>query len=366
MSERLTQITLDDVEDLGVGCGILGTGGGGATYAGELMAKQVLEDRGPVRLVGLDELPPDGLILPIGTIGAPTVSLEKLPAGTEPARLRAHVEARFDAPVVALMPVEIGGSNGVKPIAYAGLLDLPVVDGDAMGRAFPEVQMVSMNVAGLPPGIVLLCDPHGNLVSFEPASEQWAERLARTAAVAMGGSAVEIDYIMSAGEARAAGAIVEGSVTKAVEIGRALRGRGAADGVQALVDHLGAYALIEGKIIDVERRTTGGFVRGSVTVEGTGDDAGRLLRVEIQNENLAAFEDGRMLCCVPDLISLVDDQSGEAVPTEVLRFGQRVAVIALPCDPLWRTERGLRVAGPRAFGYDLDYVPVEDALAPRA
>lgn len=360
----LAQITHDDVEDLGVGCGILGTGGGGATYAGELMAKQVLEDRGPVRLVSLGDLPRDGLILPIGTIGAPTVSLEKLPAGTEPARLRAHVEARFDAPVVALMPVEIGGANGVKPIAYAGLLGLPVVDGDAMGRAFPEVQMVSMNVAGLPPGLVLLCDPHGNVASFEPANDYWAERLARTAAVAMGGSAVEIDYIMSAAEAH--GAIVEGSITKAVEIGRALRGRGAADGVQALVGHLGAHALIEGKVIDVERRTAGGFVRGSVTIEGTGDDAGRLLRVEIQNENLAAFEDGRMLCCVPDLISLVDDQSGEAVPTEVLRFGQRVAVVAMPCDPLWRSPRGLEIAGPRAFGYDLDYVPVEDALAPRA
>ena len=366
MSERRTQITVDDVEDLGVGCGILGTGGGGATYAGELMAKQVLGDRGPVPLVGLDDLPGDGLILPIGTIGAPTVSLEKLPAGTEPARLRAHVEERFDKPVVALMPVEIGGSNGVKPVAFASLLELPVIDGDAMGRAFPEVQMVSMNVAGLPPGLVLLCDPHGNLATFEPTTDYWAERLARTAAVAMGGSAVEIDYIMSVDEARDHDAIVKGSITKAIEIGRALRGRGAADGVQALVDHLGAHALIEGKVIDVERRTSGGFVRGSVTVEGTGADAGRLLRVEIQNENLAAFEDGRMLCCVPDLISLVDDQSGEAVPTEVLRFGQRVAVIALPCDPLWRSERGLQIAGPRAFGYDIDYVPVEDALARRA
>jgi DUF917 family protein len=363
VSERLTHVTVDDVDDLAVGCGILGTGGGGQTYAGELMARQVLEERGPVRLVTLDDLDPEGLVLPIGTIGAPTVSLEKLPAGTEPARLRRHVEERFRKPVTALMPVEIGGANGVKPVAYAGLLDLPIIDGDAMGRAFPEVQMVSMNVAGLPPGLVLLCDAHGNVASFEPVDERWAERLARTAAVSMGGSAVEIDYIMSVAEAY--GAIVEGSITRAIQIGRALRGRGT-DGVAALVEHLGAFALIEGKIIDVERRTTGGFVRGSVTVEGTGDDAGRLVRVEIQNENLAAFEDGRLLCCVPDLISLVDDQNGEAVPTEVLRFGQRVAAIALPCDPLWRSERGLQIAGPRAFGYELDYVPVEEAHAQRA
>ena len=41
---------------------------------------------------------------------------------------------------------------------------------------------------------VPLCDPHGNLATFEPPTDDWAERLARTAAVAMGGSAVEVDY----------------------------------------------------------------------------------------------------------------------------------------------------------------------------
>jgi DUF917 family protein len=356
-------VTVDEVEDLAVGCGILGTGGGGQTYAGALMVRQALEDYGPVPLVDLADLPSDGLIMPIGTIGAPTVALEKLPSGTEARRLRDHVEARFGAPVAALMPVEIGGSNGVEPVGYAAELGLPLLDADAMGRAFPEVQMVSMNVAGLQTGLVSLADAHGNIATFDPVDEAWAERLARTAAVAFGGSAVEVDYVMTAEQAR--GAIIEGSVTRAIEIGQALR-RYAGDGLPTLLDHLGALALIEGKIVDVERRTAGGFVRGDVAIEGTGADAGRLVRVEIQNENLAVFEDGRMVACVPDLISLVDDQTGHAVPTELLRFGQRVAVIALPCDPLWRTERGLAIAGPRAFGYDIDYVPVEESRVGRA
>jgi DUF917 family protein len=32
----------------------------------------------------------------------------------------------------------------------------------------------------------------------------------------------------------------------------------------------------------------------------------------------------------------------------------------MACDPVWRTEAGLAAAGPRAFGYDFDYVPVEE------
>ena len=106
--------------------------------------------------------------MPIGTIGAPTVGLEKLPSGTEARLVRAEIEARLGQPVVALMSIEIGGSNGVEPVAFAAELGLPLLDADAMGRAFPEVPMVSMNVAGIPPGLLLMADCHGNVATFQP------------------------------------------------------------------------------------------------------------------------------------------------------------------------------------------------------
>jgi hypothetical protein len=56
---------------------------------------------------------------------------------------------------------------------------------------------------------------------------------------------------------------------------------------------------------------------------------------------------------------VIDTESGYAIQTERVRYGQRVSVIAFPCDPIWRTPAGLELADPRAFGYDLDYVPVE-------
>jgi uncharacterized protein len=121
--------------------------------------------------------------------------------------------------------------------------------------------------------------------------------------------------------------------------------------------------LLDGKIVDVERRTTGGFARGSVLVEGNGADSGRLLRLEIQNENLVAIEDGIVRASVPDLISVVDATTADAIATELVRYGQRVTVVAFGCDPIWLTPRGLETAGPRAFGYDFDYTPLEVAGA---
>ena len=357
----MNRVAIDDVHALALGCAVLGTGGGGHTYESELVTLQALEAYGDVELVGLDALDPDGIVMPLGNIGAPTVSLEKLPSGEEAPRVRAHVEELLGKPVVAVMASEIGGSNGLLPVAYAAQLGLPLLDADAMGRAFPEVQMVSMHVAGLHPELIVLCDVVGSLVSVRAASGEWAERIARNVTVAFGGTSLMADFVMTAAQAR--GAIIEGTVTQAIGIGRAMLG--AEDPVIALMDEVGAARLIEGKVVDIERRTTGGFVRGSAVIEGTGADGGRVLRLEIQNENLAAFEDGEVLACVPDLITVVDAQAGTAVATELLRYGQRVAVLAFGCDPLWRTPRGLEVAGPRAFGYAFDYVPYQEAVRER-
>ncbi|WP_460304083.1 DUF917 domain-containing protein [Actinocorallia aurea] len=352
-------VTLDDLPALARGCAVLGTGGGGQADTGLLAAARALEEYGPVPLVDLADIPDDGLILPLSAIGAPTVAHEMLMSGEEPVLLRDEVERLLGRPVTAVMASEIGGSNGVGPVGWAARLGVPLIDADGMGRAFPEVQMVSMYVAGLPADLVVLADVQGNVVTVRPVDGLWSEKIARAVCVACGASALMADYVLTGAQAR--GAVIEGTVSQAIAIGRAVEG--AADPVTALRDVLDARVLLTGKLIDVDRRTGGGFVRGSLVVEGTGDDRGRLLRVEIQNENLVALESGRVLASVPDLITVVDAQTGDAISTESLRYGQRVSVLAWACHPLWRTLRGLDTAGPRAFGYDLDYVPVEDLHA---
>ncbi|GAA4081628.1 DUF917 domain-containing protein [Nocardioides kongjuensis] len=352
--QRVHEIDLETLDALGRGCAVLGTGGGGDVAAPLIAAAHAIRTRGPVPIVQLSDLPNDALIAPLSGIGAPTVSVEMLPGQSEVHRLREAAERFMGGPLSAVMSSEIGGSNGVEPLLWASLLGLPIVDADGMGRAFPEVQMVSMNVAGLPVNVVIVADLAGNVTTIQPIDGDWSERIARAACVAGGASALMADYILTAEQAR--GAVIEGSVSHAVHLGQSTVG--AADPLEALRSELDARVLISGKIVDIERRTGGGFVRGSVVVEEIGG-AGRLTRVEIQNENLAVFEDGEVLASVPDLISVVDTQTASAISTESLRYGQRVSVLAWPCHPLWRTDRGLTIAGPRAFGYAIDYVPVE-------
>jgi DUF917 family protein len=322
------------------------------------MALQAVEDYGPVPLADLDDLPEEGLLMPCGGIGAPTVSIEKIENGREGGRLRDEVERLRDRPVVALMAGEVGGSNGLIPVVWAAHVGLPVIDGDGMGRAFPEIPQVSMEVAGISPNPAIMTDERGNVVVFRALDGDWMERIERAAAVEFGGMAASSEYQLTVGEARA-GAVVNHTISLAIRLGTVVLDA-EHDPIAALVEELRAAHLIAGKVVDVERRTTGGFVRGSATIEGLGEDSGRGLRLEIQNENLVALEGERALAMVPDLISVLDSESAEAISTERLRYGQRVTAIAFPCDPIWRTERGLELGGPRHFGYDFDYVTVEE------
>jgi DUF917 family protein len=341
---------------------VLGSGGGGRVDVGLMVAGNALAKHGPVKLLDpdeLDELDPDGLVLPLASMGAPTVHLEQFSSGDEPKLIRDEVERALGKRVVAVMSTEIGGTNGVEPVAHAAQLGLPLLDADGMGRAFPEVHQVSMHVAGLKVGIVVAADVAGNVVTIWPKEARWAEHLTRLVCVAMGSVALTTDHIMRVAEV--SGAVVPRTVSHALSIGAAITGdeRGR---VSELVTALDGYRLLTGKIVDVERITAGGFARGAVLIEGMGEDRDRLLRVEFQNENLVAVEDGVVLVTVPDLITVVDAQTADAVPCELLRYGQRVTVVVAPCHGIWRTDAGLAVVGPRAFGYDCDYVPVEERL----
>jgi uncharacterized protein len=347
----------DSLRALARGCAVLGAGGGGDTYLALLQALQATEDHGPVPLVDLDELPDDSLIMPCGGIGAPTVSIEKIENGNEGHRLREELEFLTGRQVAALMAGEIGGGNGVLPIAWAAGMGLPLVDADGMGRAFPEVPQVTMQLAGISPSPAVMTDERGNLVVFRTISGHWMERLERAATVEFGGAASSTEFSLTAAEARTA--TIHDSVSLAIRIGSAVSGA-TGDRVAALIAEIGAFRLVTGKIADVERLTRSGFVRGSVVVEGLGADAGRLIRIELQNENLVALERGRVLASVPDLITVLDSETADAIATERLRYGQRVTVIAFACAPVWRTEEGIAATGPRAFGYDFDYAPVEE------
>lgn len=350
----MRSVTLDQVDDLALGATLLGTGGGGDPYVARLMLKQAIETYGPVELVDPADLPPDGLVVTVAVVGAPTVLLEKIPAGTEFLGAVNALAKYLGKEPVAIMPIEVGGLNTLLPLAVAAEMGIPVVDADGMRRAFPQIEMTVFTLAGIMAAPMAVADEKGNLCVFETNTNQLGESLVRGAVMSLGLASAFASYSMTAAE------VVEhaigGSLTYCMQLGGLLAAvqRGEAGAYERFLDQAEGSVVFSGTIIDVDRRTTDGFSKGTVTIEAR-DGSSRRMQVEIQNEFLVAFEDGEPVVTVPDLICILDAETATPITTEILGYGQRVDVVAMPCAPEWHRDGMLDVVGPKAFGFDLEY-----------
>jgi DUF917 family protein len=183
----------------------------------------------------------------------------------------------------------------------------------------------------------------------------------------MGGSVFR-SQVMSGADIKATS--VHGTISLALAIGRAIRGLNDKQRhwYERLRDACDALKLFEGKVISIDRRISGGWVRGHAVLSSLDGGDDQQARLDFQNEHVIvrAGRDGsfpRILATIPDLIAVLDSETGTPITTEGMRFGMRVIIIGIPCHPLWRTPRGLELANPRYFGWDIDYVPIEDRLA---
>ncbi|MDO5594189.1 MAG: DUF917 domain-containing protein [Eubacteriales bacterium] len=355
-------IGIQEIEDIALGAALLGAGGGGDPYVGKLVAMGAVKECGPVTLLDPEEVPDDALLVPIAMMGAPTVLGEKGIGGGEYQTLYNMVSQFFGKKIYAFMPIEAGGVNSMLPIAACARLGLPLVDCDGMGRAFPELQMVTFTIGGMSATPMALTDEKGNSVIFETITNKWTEELARAVTMSCGGSVSVSLYPMTGAQMKAYS--VKNIVTRSQKLGEAIRTvKNCADDVtpeEHFLQFSEGYKLFKGKIADVLRETRGAFNFGKVMLEGIGECKGHQAYVEFQNENLTATVDGEILATTPDLICLVDTETFTPVTTDALKYGKRVLVIGLKCFEMWRTPAGIDLVGPRYFGCDTDYIPLEE------
>jgi hypothetical protein len=355
------ELGLVDLRDLARGAALLGTGGGGDPYVGRLMVEQAIRAGGTVTVVGLDELEDDAFVIPTAMMGAPTVMLEKLPRGDEGVVALRTLEAIFGRKADATMPIECGGINSTMPLVVGALLGIPIVDADGMGRAFPELQMETFHVHGVSGTPMAIANERGDVVVVRTDDNLTMERYARAVTVQMGGAALIAEYAMDGATAKRAS--IPGTLSLGINIGRRMREARAAhdDPFDALIEFLAgtlyrhARVIFEGKVTDVSRSTSGGFVRGTAVVEG----AAAVLEVVFQNEHLVARIDGEVAAIVPDLICVLEADTAEPITTERIRYGQRVKVMAVSTPPMMRTPEALAVFGPSGFGLSEPFRPVE-------
>jgi hypothetical protein len=355
----------DDLKYFVLGATILGTGGGGDPREGLRLLEEALTLRGKIDIVKVDELSEDAIIVVpyfVGTI-APGAEPKKAVRIEEPIK-RAFEEMNkmLGGRVSAVLATEMGGLNTAVPLYVAAKVGLPVVDGDLLGRAAPELHQCTVHVYDIPMYPSVIVTSTGNIVIVREYSDiDDYEAIARYLSVLDGKSAAVVDTPLD--KERAAKAIVRDTISLAYRLGKEVyeaREEGK-DPVEAIVRVLGGWKIFEGTVEKYEWRDEKGFLVGETEVRGVGRWEGHKLRTWIKNEHIMAWLDDKPIVMPPDLISFVLDD-GEPITNSDLREGYKVHVIAARAPEVWRTRKGLELFGPRHFGFDYDYVPVEELV----
>lgn len=346
------RFTAADIRPMALGAAIMGSGGGGDPYLGEIMLSSLLASGGHVDIVSLDDLPDSAQLAPFALVGAPHAITEKLLGIEGIHQLFADANLRSRVPD-AVVPYEFAGLNAMYPLAAAAVLGVPCADADATGRGVASLDTTVPALDGVQAESFILCDPLGRTVTVSATGALSMERLARPIVESMGSLALLSTSSLDVAYCRRH--LIPGTVTRCLELGRlflTLHERELHE-IDERLATIGGKLLGSGTIVERISRTSPSGARTALSVHG--DDSS--LRVELMNEFHVVVDDGVVVASVPDIIVVVDRDTWAPLSVEDAGEGQDVVVIALPAPERWLTPEGLRHAGPRAHGYALDYTP---------
>jgi len=364
-------LTEQEMVDMMVGSSIQATRSSNSATLIKRVRDAVAEGR-RFTMMAVEDVPDDWTVVIPSAIGGggawehvrERAERQKLPLVEEPMlkaieALSRHVGKRFQA----VVRTEAAGST-LTAFLMASALGVPVVDACVTGRAVPEMQQSVPYINGLSATPAAMVTRWGDTLLIDRAVDDYrVEDLGRAVAVASGGSVQMANSPLSGAQLKRG--VIRGSVSEAILYGRTVREarEQGHDPIGALLKVSNGHALFRGVVTRADMKGDRGFTWWDVELAGVQQYAGHVYKVFVKNENILAWLDGRPDAMSPDLICNLDPKTGDAVPSQGLggyQLNTEVVMVGIPASPLWRTPKGIEVLGPRHFGFDLDYVPLED------
>lgn len=371
--------TRQEAEDFVRGCTFYATGGGGLPENGIQSLMSEINNGREISWVDINEVPDDILVacpFLMGSIAPHTPDIIKemesfgLNANTsengEKERLAKAVqelEIYTNKKIGAVVPIELAGANTSGPISAGSSLGILSVDGDYCGRAIPEILQITPYLNGMNYLPITSVDEWGNVcIIKEGLSLKVAERVGKMISAAAYGLAGQAGFLMTGKELKKV--IIPGTLTEAYELGKFIREERekGENVVNKMVEKLDGWLLAKGEITKIDDYDKNGYYWGDIFIDGSGEFSEDFFRIWFKNENHVCWKNGEPYITSPDLICIVDLLTGEPIPNPKIMAGQKVAVIGVKAREQIRTEEAISVLGPRYFGFDIDYKPIEETL----
>lgn len=411
-------LSREDLMSFTIGAMALSTGGGGVRPLEERIEKMVenaLNQGKKFSLVTVDEIPDDELVLSsLGTGGSLRVE-QKLRWMNQPGFFAASggvLRTGFDggkyirdqimlkdktfAPLNSWSELpgpdwrdaglkrlmELIGNRKIfsqlqgeiMQMALPGLLSYPdrkwpIIDATGCGhRAVPECSISTLYIHDVPICPAVITTSWGDMLVLEKTlSWQRAEEIIEGISTFSGGTcggpfAVEGNVIKKA--------LLPGAISFTIKIGKAIRkavdsGDNPIEAMIEASDGL-AYKVFEGKVNALLFEEKYSFIWGYSLINGTGDWEGQHMKIWFKNENHISWLDEKPWITSPDGLNVIDPKTGWGLSnywTSEWEHGRDVAVIGVRAEDIWRTEKGLKLLGPKHFDYDIPYRPIEKIIS---
>lgn len=351
----MNSLSLQEVEDILVGCTILGTGGGGSLDEG-LEAVRIAFNKGyEFKLLDFDEVNDEKYYINPYYCGSVSPKEEKKELSNELVMAVKALEKYMNVEFDGVVSIEYGGGNTGQAMAAAAEMGKYIVDCDAAGRAVPELQFSTYFITNKPIYPFSVATRFGDIGIFPKVKDDArAEALSRFIAVGSEGTVGMADHPIKGKllkesvipYALSYAGIVGKAQRKAVENGR--------DPIEEIISAAEGYLLFEGIVSEVEWGKKDGFTVGTINIDGINDYTNDNFKIWYKNENMISWKNNIPFVTCPDLICVVDNTTGYPITNPNCKIGDKVAVLGFEAHNLWKTEKGLSILNPRFFGFDMD------------
>lgn len=335
------------------GGAILGCGGGGKIQDGLARGKLALS-RGQVKIVPLDYLEYDDIIITASSVGSPK-SPNRYIENDYYVKATEIFLKRHESPIRGIVSSENGAAASVNGWLQAASLDLYVVDAPCNGHAHPTGNMGSMGLHKLKDYLACEAVVGGNKEQskyFEYYSEgniASISALSRYAATIAGGVVAVARNPVTVSYAYKNAAV--GGLSYAIEIGKLVLSHKNQPRrlLDAVCNYMQGEIITKGRINKIVMNTKNALDIGSVTIE----DNKCLYDISILNEFMSIESSGERLATFPDMIALLNTETGLPVCSADLTEDLKVAVLVVKKEDM--------PLGSGMYYPDL-YVPLEELL----
>lgn len=306
------------VEKICYGASILGSGGGGDPKILKDYLLYLFDIYQSITLIDINELQENHLIVPIAFVGAPLISLERLPNLLSFEKIYHQILKDYPHHQIVLMPAEIGGCNALTPFVLGLKYQIPILDADLIGRAFPKINMCKPYVLNAPNSRTYLSCHKGNLITLDLQTPQLIENIVRSNVVHFGASAIIATFIFEAHQHQ--NYIIPGSLSRCLML--------------AQNKNIGKK-IISGKIENVFHTMRNGFLMGEVQISS----GQKNISIFFQNEYLIIKDPDEGYQGSPDIIVIIEKKSQIPLSTDVIRYGLDIEVYLLEAPSFWKESQ---------------------------